>query len=69
MNVSECLACRVIGQMRTTQRYEKIIDPNREKLRSRIIALASEYGRYGYKTITSMLQMEGFIVGRDRVHN
>jgi putative transposase len=68
LNVSERLACRVIGQIRTTQRYEKITDPDREKLRSRIIELATEYGRYGYKTITSMLQLEGFVVGRDRVH-
>ena len=68
LNVSERLACRVIGQLRTTQRYEKIIDPGRVRLRARIIELATQYGRYGYKTITSMLQMEGFIVGRDRVH-
>ena len=68
LGVSERLACRVIGQLRTTQRYEKIIDPDRERLRTRIIELAIEYGRYGYKTITSLLQLEGFEVGRDRVH-
>lgn len=66
--VSERLACRVIGQLRTTQRYEKVLDPDRERLRARIIELATQYGRYGYKTITSMLQLEGFEVGRDRVH-
>jgi len=66
--VSQRLACRVIGQLRTTQRYKKIIDPNRERLRGRIIELATQYGRYGYKTITSMLQLEGFVVGRDSVH-
>lgn len=69
LKVSQRLACRVIGQIRTTQRYEKIIDPTREKLRARIIELAKEYGRYGYKTITSMLQLEGYEVGKDRVHN
>ena len=67
--MSERLACRVIGQIRTTQRYEKIIDPNRERLHSRIVELATEYGRYGYKTITSLLQLEGFEVCRDRVHS
>lgn len=67
LNVSERLACRVIGQLRTTQRYQKIVDPTREQLRGRIVELATEYGRYGYKTITSMLQMEGHEVGRDRV--
>jgi hypothetical protein len=63
LGVSERLACRVRGQLRTTQRYEKIIDPDRERLRTRIIELAIEYGRYGYKTITSLLQLEGFEVG------
>lgn len=67
LKVSERLACRVVGQLRTTQRYQKIVDPGRELLRKRIVELASEYGRYGYKTITSFLQLEGFEVGRDRV--
>ena len=68
LNVSERLACRVIGQLRTTQRYEPIVDPNKERLRARIVELATQYGRYGYKTITSMLQLEGWTVGRDCVH-
>jgi putative transposase len=62
------MACRVIGQLRTTQRYEMVIDPDRVRLRTRIIELARQYGRYGYKTITSMLQLEGFVVGKDSVH-
>ncbi len=68
LKVSERLACRVIGQLRTTQRYQKVVNADRERIRSRIIALAKEYGRYGYKTITSMLQMEGFEVGKDLVY-
>lgn len=66
--MSERFACRVIGQLRTTQRYEPIVDPNRQKVRERIVELATQYGRYGYKTITSMLRLEGFNVGRDAVH-
>ena len=69
LNISERAACRILGQLRTTQRYEKVMDPDREKLRARIIALAKECVRYGYKTITSMLQMEGFEVGKDKVHS
>jgi putative transposase len=30
--------------------------------------LATEYGRYGYRTVTSMLNMEGWDVGKDRVY-
>jgi transposase InsO family protein len=32
-----------------------------------VIELASEYGRYGYRQITNLLNMEGFDVGKDRV--
>jgi putative transposase len=32
-----------------------------------IIALASEYGRYGYRRITALLQARGWAVGKDRV--
>jgi transposase InsO family protein len=68
LKVSERLACRVIGQVRTTQRYAPQPNPEREKLRERIVELATQYGRYGYKTITSLLQLEGFEVGKDSVH-
>lgn len=66
--VSERKACGVVGQIRTTQRYKPIVDPARERIHERIVGLATEYGRYGYKTITSLLQLEGFEVGRDAVH-
>jgi putative transposase len=32
-----------------------------------IIALAGEYGRYGYRRITALLQARGWPVGKDRV--
>lgn len=38
-----------------------------KKLKARVIELASEYGRYGYRQITGLLNMEGWDVGRDRV--
>lgn len=38
-----------------------------KKLKSRVIDLASEYGRYGYRQITGLLNMEGWDVGKDRV--
>ena len=68
LHVSERRACRAIGQVRSSYRYEPQPNPFRERLRERIIALAQEYGRYGYKTITSMLRMEGWEVGKDRVY-
>ena len=32
-----------------------------------MVALASDYGRYGYRRITAMLRREGFIVNHKRV--
>lgn len=68
LGVSERRACRVIGQCRSTQRYEPRLDQDQERLRSRVIELAGEYGRYGYRQVTGLLNMEGWEVGKDRVY-
>jgi transposase InsO family protein len=65
---SERRACRAIGQVRSAYRDRPRPDPNREQLRERIIALAKEYGRYGYRTVTGMVQREGWDVGKDGVY-
>jgi transposase InsO family protein len=36
-------------------------------LTERIIELAREYGRYGYRRVTALLRMEGWLVNRKRV--
>lgn len=68
LQVSERRACRAIGQVRSAYRYRPRPDPSREGLRARIIALAKEYGRYGYRTVTDLLRREGWDVGKDCVH-
>ncbi|MFC1668744.1 IS3 family transposase [Spirochaetota bacterium] len=68
LHFSERRVCRAINQVRSTQRYKPSSNPFKENLRERVIALAKEYGRYGYRTITSMLKMEGWNVGKDRVY-
>jgi transposase InsO family protein len=67
LGVSERRACRVIGQVRSTQRYLKRPNQERERLRERVLALATQYGRYGYRQVTDLLNMEGWDVGKDRV--
>ena len=67
LKVSERRACKTIGQIRSTQRYRPIENQEKEKLENRVIELASEYGRYGYRQVTDLLQMEGWVVGKDRV--
>ena len=57
----------MIEQARTTQRYAPNIPEEEEQLIARIIELATEYGRYGYRRITAMLKQEGWMVNHKRV--
>jgi putative transposase len=45
--VSERRACRAIGQIRSSYRYVPRPDPDRERVRERIIALAKDTGGRG----------------------
>jgi len=67
LEVSERRACQVLGQPRSTQRYDKQVPDDEELLRQRVIELASEYGRYGYRRVTALLRNEGWIVNHKRV--
>jgi len=67
LGVSERRACRVIGQPRSTQRYQQRPADDEELLAKRLVELASEYGRYGYRRVTAMLRNEGWIVNHKRV--
>lgn len=68
LNVSERRACRVIGHHRSTHRYGFKENAFNKKLLKRIIELASQYGRYGYRTVTDLLNNEGFRVNKKRVY-
>jgi len=67
MEVSERPACKVLGQCRPTQRYLPYGGDEEERLVARIIELATQYGRYGYRRITALLQGEGWKVNHKRV--
>lgn len=68
LQVSERRACRTIGQVRSVYRYEPRPNPRREELRERVVAVAQEFSRYGYRTVTDILRMEGLEVGKDAVY-
>jgi transposase InsO family protein len=57
----------VLGQPLSTQRYQPQIRNDELQLRARIIDLAKQYGRYGYRRITALLQAEGWQVNHKRV--
>jgi putative transposase len=57
----------VLGQARSTQRHEPKVGDDDRKLMERIVELAGEYGRYGYRRITALLREEGWRVNHKRV--
>ena len=65
--VSERRACRVLGQPRSTQRRERHVPDDEPRIVKRMIELASQYGRYGYRLITGLLRNEGWKVNHKRI--
>jgi len=68
LGVSQRQACRVIGQHRSTQRKPRIQRQDEDVLTSAIIALATRFGRYGYRRITALLRADGWHVNEKRVY-
>ena len=66
-HISQRRACRVIEQNRATQRKVINVSSEEEQLIARIIELATRYGRYGYRRITTLLKQEGWKVNHKRV--
>lgn len=67
LKVSERRACKVLDQPRSTQRHVPRVSDDEEALVKRIIELAEQYGRYGYRMITGLLRNEGWRVNHKRV--
>jgi putative transposase len=65
--LSERHACRLLGQGRGTHGDEGVARSEEGALRKAVIALATKYGRYGYRRITALLRTAGWRVGKDRV--
>ncbi len=65
--VSERRACRALSFPRSSQRYVRKIADREQRLVRRITELAREYGRYGYRRITALLNLEGWRVNHKRV--
>ncbi len=56
LGVSERRACRVLGQARSTQRHRARVREDETRLVARIVELARQYGRYGYRRIAALLR-------------
>lgn len=67
LGISERRACRALGQHRSTQRKIPTTRDDEAALTADIIALARQYGRYGYRRITALLRGSGWMVNQKRV--
>ena len=65
--MSERRACQLVNQPRGTQRYQPTQRDDEDALTRAVIELASQYGRYGYRRVTALLQRVGWRVGKDRI--
>ena len=57
----------MIGQPRSTQRRVARTPDDEAALVADMIALARQYGRYGYRRIAALLRLAGWVVNRKRV--
>ena len=67
LGVSQRLAGRVLDQHRSTQRKARRMADVEAALTQGIVALATQYGRYGYRRITALLHTEGWTCNHKRV--
>lgn len=64
--LSERRACRLVGMVRSSQRYRGRGDRNRE-LRAALVAVAEEKPRYGYRRLSVLLEWRGWKASPQRV--
>ena len=57
----------MLSQARSTHRHRPVVPDDEPRLVARLIALATTYGRYGYRRITGLLRGEGWHVNHKRV--
>ena len=65
--MSERRTCRALGHPRSTQPYGPVTGDDEQALTNDIVALATRFGRYGYRRITAMLRRRGWVVNHKRV--
>ena len=65
--VSERRACQLVGQHRSTQRYDAQPPEFELQLARRMNELAAKHPRYGYRRIWALLRADGFEVNHKRI--
>jgi len=65
--ISERRACRLVGLARTVLHYESKTNPAAAQLEQRLIELAHERRRFGYRRLHVLMRREGVAVNHKRV--
>lgn len=66
-HLSERRTCRALKLHRSYARYIPLKKKDEDEITAKIIELACEYGRYGYRRITAMLRLQGYLINHKRV--
>lgn len=66
--ISERQACALVGVYRSTLRYQSRLPGQADGLSARIVELAQERRRFGYRRIHALLRREGVEVNHKRVY-
>ena len=66
--ISERRACQLVGLSRSVLSYEPIRSEQTQALQSRIVEIAHERRRFGYRRIQMMLRREGMVVNHKRTY-
>ena len=64
---SERMVCRAINQSRSSCRYIPVKRNDEDEIRSKIIYLATNFGRVGYRMVCDMLHNKGISINHKRV--
>lgn len=65
--LSQRRACRALSVCRSSARYKPIKRADEDEITAKVIELASNYGRYGYRRITMLLRAGGLLINHKRV--
>jgi putative transposase len=68
LGLSQRLACRIVGQHRSTQRHQPT-EPERDRvLRAELRQLSRDHPRWGYRRAHAVLGEQGWRVNRKAIH-
>ena len=66
--ISERRACQLVGLSRTVLHYASKAQPENEQLQARLIELAGERRRFGYRRLHALVRREGVSVNHKRLY-